>query len=306
MLDDINLADAAGLNIAHLNVASILGAHKFEMLRKQLESSHIDIFCASETWLTVNIPNALIDVKGFGIARVDRGWADVDAAKSVKRGGGLICYVREGLVMNEFRYEKLNQSCRDVEMQWVSLEMPHMRRIVIVNVYRPPQGSYRKACKLIHDVIKEADLKDNAEIFLLGDFNIDLNNKSAPQSKELINTTNFWGLRQFITGNTRLGTTGEALKGSCIDNIFSNSELITQAGVADWNFSDHLMVVVKRKRVRYKHKKVEFEGRSYKNYGKEELQSELINEDWGAFYQSQDAAVCWEILEGRIRQKLSQ
>ena len=139
MLDDINLVDAAGLTITHLNVASILGAHKFEMLRKQVENSHIDIFCASETWLHCNVPNALIELKGYNIARVDRNWKERVTNDPVKRGGGLICYVKEKLVMNEFRYEKLNQSCRDLEMQWVSLEMPHMRKIVLINVYRPPQ-----------------------------------------------------------------------------------------------------------------------------------------------------------------------
>ena len=40
-----------GLNLVHLNVASILGARKFEMLRQQLENSNVDVFCASETWL---------------------------------------------------------------------------------------------------------------------------------------------------------------------------------------------------------------------------------------------------------------
>ena len=39
-----------GLNIAHLNVRSIMGGHKFEMVRNQIESSKIDIFTISESW----------------------------------------------------------------------------------------------------------------------------------------------------------------------------------------------------------------------------------------------------------------
>ena len=44
--------DKRGLNMAHLNVASIRGAHKFEMLRLQLEQSTLHVFCASQSWLT--------------------------------------------------------------------------------------------------------------------------------------------------------------------------------------------------------------------------------------------------------------
>ena len=87
--------------------------------------------------------------------------------------------------MNKFRYLKPNQSCRDLEMQSISIEQSHMRRIVVINVYRPPQGDSKRACKLIHDSIKEANLKNNAEIFLLGDFNIDLADKLSPQAREL-------------------------------------------------------------------------------------------------------------------------
>ena len=76
--------------------------------------------------------------------------------------------------------------------------------------------------------------------------------------------------------------------------------------MADWNFSDHLMVAVKRKRRTFTHNKVMFEGRSYKNYVKEDLQYELINGDWEAFYSSRDASECWEILEDRVRQFLNE
>ena len=58
--------------------------------------------------------------------------------------------------MNEFRYAHLNNSSRDLEMQWVSLEVKNMRRMIIVKIYRPPQGGYKAACKLIHNAIKGA------------------------------------------------------------------------------------------------------------------------------------------------------
>ena len=51
--------------------------------------------------------------------------------------------------------------------------------------------------------------------------------------KELESTTSFWGLKAHINGNTRLVIVEGRIKGSCIDNIFSNSEGISEARVLE-------------------------------------------------------------------------
>ena len=118
LIDDRSeILRARGLKIAHLNVASILGAHKFNMLKLQVEGRQLDIFCASETWLTMGIPEALIEIKGYNIARLDRKWKNTNGDSMAKRGGGLVCYAKQDITMNEFRYENLNYSSRDLEMQ---------------------------------------------------------------------------------------------------------------------------------------------------------------------------------------------
>ena len=111
-------------------------------------------------------------VKGFNLVRWDRSWSEGEKGESVKKGGGLICYIRENIAFSEDRYSSLNCSTRDLEMQWISLEIKNMRRVVVVNIYRPPQGDYKKACKMLNEAIGKADLKHNAELFLMGDFNI--------------------------------------------------------------------------------------------------------------------------------------
>ena len=299
-----NTPTAGGMKLAHLNVGSILGASKFEMLRKQVEESKLSVFCASETWLNKDIPDRLVSINGYNHARVDRMWSDNPGNVGIKRGGGLICYVDNGIDMNEFSYAHLNNSSRDVEMQWVALDIKNMRKVVIVNIYRPPQGDYKAACKIIHNAINNANLKDNAEIFLMGDFNINMLDKKSPVVKELETTTSFWGLKAFITGRTRFGSSGEVIKGSCIDNIFSNSEIITEAKILDWNFSDHLAVMVRRKRAKNTRSKVAFKGRSYKNYVREDLQGALLDEDWNQFYEANSPSTCWDILEGKIKSYL--
>ena len=203
---------------------------------------------------------------------------------------------------NEFKYSLLNQSCKDLEMQWMALEIKNMRKLVIVNIYRPPQGDYNKACQMIHSAIANANVKDNSEIFVLGDFNIDLLDKKSPLTKELETTLTLWNLKAQLTCITRpnLAQNSQS-KGTCIDNIFTNSEHIALAVTLDWNFSDHLAVAIKRKRVKVVHEKVEFQGRSYKNYDAHDLRRHLLQLDWNIFYNSQNPGECWDYLEKEIR-----
>ena len=65
MEDDPKKLGSRGLQLAHLNVASILGTRKLDMMKIQLEESDFDIFCASETWLNEEIPDSLVSKRGF-------------------------------------------------------------------------------------------------------------------------------------------------------------------------------------------------------------------------------------------------
>ena len=299
MINDENaeadVLSSGGINMVHLNVGSMLGAGKLEMLRKQIETGVVDVFCASETWLNEGVPDGLVLFNGFKLARLDRAWAD-DANKG-----------KPNLIFNEFRYSFLNHSSKDLEMQWISLEIQSMKRVVVINVYRPPQGDYKKACRLNNDALVSADLKDNVDIFLLGDFNIDLKNKTSAATKELLTTTSIWGLPAQIKGITRpnTGATNDEIgRGSCIDNIFTNSDHVQEAKILNWNFSDHLAIYVKRKRARVHHSKVDFHGRSHKNYVKEDLKFELLQKNWDLFFASRDVKWCWDFIDTAVKNYL--
>ena len=206
MEDDVTRPlNSKGLNIAHLNVASMLSSNKSCLIREHITGSTLDIFCASETWLNDGIPNKLIEIPRYNTVRQDRGWGGIQGQPGNKKGGGLICYVKDDLVYNEYIFEHLNCSCKDLEMLWVSLEIKSMRKVVIINIYRPPQGDYKKACSLINEALTTANLKDNTDIFLLGDFNINLMDKLSPLTKELNFTTATWGLLACFSSCTRVG-----------------------------------------------------------------------------------------------------
>ena len=295
---------ASGLSIAHLNVGSLLAINKFEMFKTQIKSSNIDIFGISESWLSDAVPTELIDITGFNVARLDRTWSDIETSTTCKKGGGLLCYINSSIQFSDTKYSHLNCSCKDLELQWVTVSGVNLRQIVILNVYRPPQGNYTKACKLINDSITQAGLKENAEVFLMGDFNIDLKLKESPLTKELMFTTGLNGLLPKIHETTRRSNKAGKITETCIDNIFTNSSIIAESRVLNLNISDHLAVFVRRKKPRITTKKVNFVGRSYKNFIREDFQESLINKDWTEFYNSSDPEECWGLLENTIRSEL--
>ena len=294
-----------GLSLAHLNVGSLLAANKFEMLKMQISYGGVDFFGISESWLTEAIPSGLIAIKGYSVSRLDRNWGDDASLSNPKKGGGLVCYIRETIPMSNTKYSNLNCSCKDLELQWISLNIPNLRQIVILNAYRPPQGDYKKACKLMHDSLAKANLKSNAEIFLMGDLNIDLKNKNDPATKELMFTMGLNGLSPKITETTRRSSREGVIRESCIDHIFTNSLLIVESSVLDLNISDHMAVYIRRKKLRLVSKKIAFTGRSYRRFVKEDFQGLLLDHDWDTFYNSSDPNDCWNILENVIRENIN-
>ena len=236
--------------------------------------------------------------------RSDRVWNDNGDPGYCKRGGGLMCYAKDNLRVSDSEYEKLNYSTKDLEIQWISVHIDNLRPIVILNLYRPPQGDYKKACKIINDSISEANLKNNTEIYLMGDFNINLSEKSSPQCKELLFVAGSNGLLPKIKSTTRHSCRNGIGKDTCIDQIFTNSELIVEAKTLDLNISDHLAVYVRRKRKRQRYKKVACIGRSYRHFVREDFQEALIDSDWGEFYASENPDICWQIIEDSIRKIL--
>ena len=300
MANDRALLDwGRGLHIGHLNVCSMFGNHRLDLLKIQVVDSGLDVFSISETWLTEAIPDELMRVEGYNIARLDRSWGG-DNGGNLKKGGGLACYIKQGHKFSDRKHEDLNISSKDLEAQWLEIDLPNVRPIVIINIYRPPQGDYKKCCSLMVDMFNRAKLKDNTDVFLLGDFNINLNEKGSPEAKELMFTTGALGLKQLIQEPARISFRQGIVTKTKIDLIFSNSDFIKSVGVLDWNMSDHLAVRVTRKKVQAKIDKVEFKGRSYRNYDKERFQRKLLDSNWEEFDAVEDPNRLWELMENKI------
>ena len=292
-----------GFHLAHLNVRSLLGKNKADMLKQQIQDSNVNIFTLSETWLSSSIPDAQVGIHGYAAVRLDRDWGGTPGGVA-KKGGGVMCYIKDGINYSDEKYKECNISCADLEMQWVLLTIQNLRPIVVVNVYRPPQGDYKKGCTLISEAFDRANLRVHTDIFLMGDFNINLNEGTSLEAKELDFTTNSLGLRQVIKEPTRISFRNGARKDSKLDLIFTNSEVVKEAATMDLNISDHLAVFVTRKKAQAKVDKVEFRGRSYRNYSRENFQDRLTGRDWGEFFESRDPDLLCGKMENIIQEEI--
>ena len=123
----------SGLSFVHLNVGSLLAAGKLEQLKIQTRASKFDIFSITESWLSEGIPTELIDIRHYNVARLDRGWREGESGDAFKKGGGLVCYIKDSLQFSDTEYAHLNCSCRDLELQWVQIKINSLRPIVILN-----------------------------------------------------------------------------------------------------------------------------------------------------------------------------
>lgn len=111
-----------------------------------------------------------------------------------------------------------------------------MSKIVLLGVYRPPSGSASIAITKLNTLCEElVGLYNNAEIYILGDFNVNLLEQS-PHSLRLKEMCAVFNLYSLVNRPTRYANTSHTQ----IDICFTNSQFISSAGTIGFNASDHI------------------------------------------------------------------
>ena len=140
-------------------------------------------------------------------------------------------------------------------------------------------------------------LKPRANIHILGDFNINYLNKRTEAMKHLRHFEVSTGLNQLIRKETRYD--------SCIDLIYSNSDIISNSGVLNVSLSDHNVIFVSSKKGKEPFKTIRFTGRSYVDYDKEVFQQALVEQDWTCFDSCIKPEDCWMTMKTIIEKKIN-
>ena len=284
-LDDVKLAK--GMHIAHINIRSI--TNKWDVFKAQFSSSNLHILGLSETWLNNKLPSGLYNLSNdYTFLRNDRNWCDI-GTNIPKKGGGVALFIKNGLTFSEADYSHLNTNNIDIESQWVLVKQPNSKTILIGNIYRPPQGNIENFIQVLENSFTNIDLS-KTELYLMGDFNIDMLDKKNCFTKKLLDFIKPFGLHQLIKSPTRYSKD----KNSLLDNIFTNSDIISNSGVSDVNLSDHQLIIATRKKAKIIKKKCSFTGTSYRNYNKIVFQDDVTNADWLPFDNESTVAGKWK------------
>ena len=295
MYDLNEIKNAKGLHFAHLNLRSLV--NKWDNIKANFMNSGIHVLTFSETWLHNLLPDNLFDLgHEYNLLRHDRNWNDSgDPNKPPKRGGGICIYIKSTLQYSETDFSHYNSSNIDIESQWISISQKPNKTILLGNLYRPPQGDATKCIDFLDNILSDIDLQ-KVEVFLMGDLNLDTMDRNSASCKKLLNMAKQLGLRQLITEPTRYSP----VRDSCIDLIFTNSDIISKVGVSNINISDHQMILLTRKKAKLLKQKCEFTGRSYRNYNRNDFQNRLINSNWDFLENEMNVDIQWKYFARNI------
>lgn len=263
-----------GFSIGHLNVRSLWS--KLDIFRAHLQCYDFDVFAVSETWLTSSFDDSLVHVKGYNIVRTDRNTYNANDSQSIKKGGGVAFYIKDNL-----EYKIIDKSetatCRpSMEYLTIAIKAGFLPNFIISVAYKPPTVTTPELLEYLetsHNSFRNFPQK-NKELFILGDFNVDMRCRTA-DCLLLKNHSTALGLSQQIEATTHFGR-----KDSILDLIFTNSAKIKSSGTLNWEISDHEVIFVTRKQVARHHKSTKLRGRSHANYSYEALETVAGSKNW--------------------------
>lgn len=210
------------LHVGHLNVyhldAKVPDISNF--LHKA--SPHYHLYGITESRLHDNIPDTRIHIPDYDVIRRD--------SRSPGENG-IAAYIHTSIV--PYTHRRLDFEHSDIECIWLEFKLKKTAPpTYICFAYRNPSARvdwYDHFIEMIDTVYKA---KANADILVLGDFNVDLL-KPQPRWDGIISSL---GLKQFITLPTRVTATSSTL----LDHVYSNNHSsILNASLADLSVSDH-------------------------------------------------------------------
>lgn len=274
--------------IVSYNLRSLLP--KIDSLQIMVNESKPDILNINETWLKDTIPDQLVALEGYDLLRYDR--------KSNHRGGGVASYIKQGngAVYDEHSLMHLNQSNNNIEIQVFTIKIRNIKKMLIINSYRPPKGNIDTFLDGKNDTLQAIPKLHEFEVFITGDWNIAYNQENSAGHKKVDELCTRFGFSQVIQEPTRctLDTS------NILDLIITNCTHVRAAGTTEVNLSDHQPTYLIRKKKKAKIETTKFTCRSFKNYIRDDFQSSLLNVDWSSLFQSTDPNTAWELLYTEI------
>ena len=196
-------------SIVHYNIQSI--SSKIDLIGSELRN--FNIICLTETWLNQNTPDDSLKINEFKLYRKDR---------QADNYGGVCVYIKE----NIHSRRRTDLELPNIECIWVEVNF-HNKKFLLGTFYRPPSSS-AQTLSYIEDSISLAIDSNIKDVFITGDFNLDI--IKATTNQKINNICQYFNLYQLIEEPTHFTETSSSI----IDLVFtSNKNNILSSRVGD-------------------------------------------------------------------------
>ena len=176
-----------------------------------LSKNSIQVLGVAETWLKPSITNGEVTIPNYKLYRKDR---------TSQEGGGVGIYYH-----NTLQVHRRPDLENELELIWLEIVDQGYRTLLGCG-YRPPEKP----------VIFWTALNGQQDsTVLMGDFNVDYRNPSAPNARHLHNILTSFNLQNFVTSSTRITSTSSSM----IDLLLSNNKIEGVCQIIPVDISDH-------------------------------------------------------------------
>ena len=194
-------------------------------------------------------------------------------ADRTRNGGGVCIYIRCNI-----NYQKRpDQVSNDLEAVSLEVRQANSQSFIISSVYGPPNSKTEVFLK-IERLIQLID-KENKEVYILGDLNINLLGQNLSTGKNLQEIMELYQLTQIINDPTRITEYTKSLIDVCIT---SSPEKMISSGVIHLGISDYSLIYAIRK-LNYVPKtgsRNQIEYRNFKQFNAESFLNDLYILPW--------------------------
>ena len=267
-----------GLNIGHVNVYHL--GNKTHDICRLLDDNGLHVLGLTETRLNLQ-PDEQIAISGYTFFRKDK-------EKTGQHGLGI--YISDNVLNYIIRRKDLESE--NMETIWIEFrKCPKDTPLLISFMYRNGASDFTWYDDFFSMMINAYNKHPNANILLLGDFNLDLLKPHIPWHS----TFSQFGLKQLVDKPTRIAKKGDSISSTLLDHIYSNdSNRVSNLNLSKIRISDHTATTCtwSCKNIRppgqeQNHTTIEY--RCFKKFNPDLFLFELSQTNFSKIYQSQDA-----------------
>ena len=189
-----------------------------------IEKSSIHALVLTETWFTDAYQGSIVNYNSYHTIRSDR------------RSGGVSVFVDKNF--HSHMIVNLCYANQNIEICTVRIMLGD-EPIFILGIYRPHSGTINSFCDEIATIMQDPILR-NRRCFLTGDININLIQESSVHS-HFVDTLQSHHFFPVICLPTRYSPNADDnIQPSLLDQIWCNSLNMYNAGVVQYDITDHL------------------------------------------------------------------